>query len=293
MFAAPMYQLFADPLIRLVVAPLLFSAALAGLIRLAGRVGAGRRAAGASVAIAFVWLCALLLGLPEFPPTADGASIVYTVAAGLLIGAAFDLTDGQPAMVDIAAWAVGIALPIVASWWLAGAPPLVDTGTAPLTSATLTAVAWLIAELRLRRLAEDSRIGTVMLAMAALGLGVVAWVAGAEIERGLGIGLASAFAGFLVWNWPRARFAFGYALMFGGGAALFATAQRLAAGPGTLAPALILLMFVFFADSVSWRLRRGSDTAWRLLYPLVIAGLALLPVLLAAAAALIGRASTV
>ena len=132
-----------------------------------------------------------------------------------------------------------------------------------------------------------------MLAMAALGLGIVAWIAGAEVERGLGIGLAAAFAGFLLWNWPRARFDFGYALMLGGGAALFATGQRLAAGPGTLAPAMILLMFVFFADSVSWRLRRGSDVAWRVLHPLVIAGLALLPAILAAAAALIGKASVV
>lgn len=293
MFAAPMTQFLADPLIRLVVAPLLFSAVLTGAIRFAGRVGAGRRAAGASVAIAFVWLCALLLGLPEFPPAADGSAIVYAVAAGLLIGAAFDLADGHTPTVDVAAWAIGIGFPVAASWWLAGAPPLVDTGAAPLTNATLTAVAWLIAELRLRRLAEDSRIGTVMLAMAALGLGSVAWIAGAEVERGLGIGLAAAFAGFLVWNWPRARFAFGYALMLGGGAALFATAQRLATGPGTLAPALILLMFVFFADSVSWRFRRGSDAAWRVLHPLVIAGLALLPVILAAAAALIGKASAV
>jgi hypothetical protein len=288
-----MTQFLADPLVRLVAAPFLFAAVLAGLIRLAGRAGAGRRAAGAAVAVTFAWLCALALGVPEFPPAADGSAIVYVVTAGLLIGTAFDLADGQTAVSEILAWGIGIAFPVVSAWWLAGAPPLIDTGTAPLVNAALIAGAWLVAELRLRRFAGDLRIGAVMMGMAAAGLGIVAWIAGAEVERGLGLGLAAALAGLLAWNWPRARFAFGYALMLGGGAALFGTAQRLSTGPGELAPALVLLMFVFFADSVSSRLKRGSDAAWQAIHPLAIAALALLPVMLAAAAALIGKASAV
>ena len=68
-----MTQIFADPFIRLFVLPFAFTVILIGVIRFAGRNGGPNRAAGAAVALAFVWLCGLILGIPNFPPPASGA----------------------------------------------------------------------------------------------------------------------------------------------------------------------------------------------------------------------------
>lgn len=281
-----MTQIFADPFIRLFVLPFAFTVILVGLIRFVGREGSSR-AAGGTVALAFVWLCGLILGIPDFPPPASSAALAYIVTVGVVVGAAFDLMDGKSVAVG---WVAGLVFALISSWWMGGAPPFFNTDKGNIVVVLALAATWLIVQLRLRRLSQDARLPTAMLIMAAFGLGIVAWIAGAAEELGLAFGLTSALVGFFVWNWPRPHFPLGNGMVISAGAAIMTLAFRLVEGAPTMLPALIILGFVFFADTVSWRARWGPKALWGAVHPFMLAALCLLPLGLAAAAARIGIA---
>ena len=81
-----MAELFQDPLNRALIFPFAGSVVLALLIRFLGRAEMGRHYAAAAVGAVFIWVCGMVLGIPEFPPRADSSAIAYIVLLGWLIG---------------------------------------------------------------------------------------------------------------------------------------------------------------------------------------------------------------
>ena len=63
-----MSSVFADPVIRLIAAPMITSLILAGVIRWIGAGGRGEQIAGGAVAVVFAWAAAFELGVPLYPP---------------------------------------------------------------------------------------------------------------------------------------------------------------------------------------------------------------------------------
>jgi hypothetical protein len=274
-----MNALLADPLVRLIAAPLVATLLLAGLIRWIGADGRGEQIAGGAVAIVFAWFAAFELGAALYPPAAEDNALVYLIAAALVVGMPFDFWRPEHAPAARHAEA-GIALlfGLAAIVWLRGA---IDVWTG------LILIGWGIIVLRIHFVAaNDAPTAAVCLILGAAGLAAAAWAAGLEGERDLALALASAAAGYFLLNWLDREMRFGATLVLGGLGALLVLAVRLIETTQSIAPALVILGFVFFADAPVRRLvgRRRAPRA----LPLLTALAALLPIVLAALAAYIG-----
>lgn len=120
-----------------------------------------------------------------------------------------------------------------------------------------------------------------MLFGAALGLGGVALVSASLALGQLAFALATAVGGFMLWNWPKARDEFGLVGVFGAGGAwliLLGLVLLLTDAPPM---ALALLGLVFFADALSERLPPRGGSLGRVLRPVYLVVIAVIPIVLA------------
>lgn len=268
-----------NPAFQSVVLPFLLAAAIAGLIRLAGGGGRGALLAGAAVGLTVLVVYAVVLGMPPYPPRSSGQKLFYVTAAGLVLGIGLDLGRVRGRILVV----LLLAFVAAASVWV-GWPAWKRLAAAPetwLPAATLLLL--LIAAVPLARAAPNGISAAVMLLVGALGLAVVALTANSASLSQIASAVGAAVGGFLVWNWPKARFPVAAALLFGAMGAFAALATQAAlftrADPWTLAP----LVLVFLAAGPAARLTFGGGAARAALSPLVIGFCAALPAALAVA----------
>jgi hypothetical protein len=276
-----MIAVFADPVVRLIVAPLIAVLVLGGLIRWVGTGERGEQISGAAVPVVFAWVAAFELGAPLYPPSADDNSIMYLLAAGVLIGLPFELLLAQETpQARHAEAGVALLYGLAAVGWIRG---VIDISTASVV------IAWGIVVIRMHLVAAaDAATASSLLAVAAGGLGAAAWASGLEGERDLAIALASAASGYFVLHWLNPAMRFGAILVLGGLGALLILTVRLLAATQAIAPALLILGFIFFADAPARRLLGRRIVRLRWAMPIFAALASLLPIGLAALAAYIG-----
>lgn len=279
-----MPAIFNDPIIRFFAIPFVASLVLASLIRWVGSHGRGEQAAGASVGIVFAWAAAYELGPQIWPPSADDNNMFYMIAAGLLIGVTFDFARSafvgkkETPRVRYVEMALALLFGLAASIWGRGH---LDWWTFMLVAA------WGIVALRITIVAQDnSPVAAAMLASAAAGLSAVAWAAG--LETNLAFQFAAAAGGYFLLNWIDPRLRFGMTMILTGAGALMLVGLRLSNTTYAVAPSLLILGFVFFADAPVRRLFGTRKLPERWLMPILTALASLLPIALAALAAHIG-----
>lgn len=267
-----------NPAFQSAVLPFLVAAVAAGLIRLAGGSGRGALLAGAAVGLALLVVYVVVLGMPPLPPRSSGQKLFYIAAAGLVLGVGLDLgrVRGRVLVVLLL-----LAFVAAASVWV-GWPAWKRVAAAPGTwMPALTLLLLMIATVPLPRAASNGVSAAVMLLIGAAGLAMVALTANSASLSQIAGALAAAVGGFLVWNWPKARFPVSAALLFGAMGAFAALTTQAAlftrADPWTLAP----LVLVFLAAIPAARLRIGSGAVHAALSPLVIGFCAALPAALA------------
>lgn len=248
--------LLSDPLAQGIATPLLAALILAGLIRLL--TGAGRSAAcAAAAAIAFLLAYALILGLPPATPRSAMQKIFYVVAAGAVIGVIIDLVTSARAPL----WLAAVLGPSLGLAWLAEArlrAPDQETWIllAPLWIAGIAVAA------RVVSLVERGIDAPIMVLAASIGLGAIALIGNSASYAQLAFALAAATGGFLLWNWPRARFRWAGAGLLGATAALVVMAQALVLFSRASRPAIAALILIFIADLVG-RPLLPSAGIWR------------------------------
>ena len=276
-----MTSVLADPVLRLIAAPMIASMILAGLVRWIGAGGRGEQIAGAAIAVVFAWVAAFELGAPLYPPEAADNSLLYLIAAGLAVGMPFDFwrTDAFPAARHVEAGAA-LLLGLLAIVWLRG---IIDAWTG------IILIAWGIVVLRVQFVAtNDAPTSSALLALAAAGIGAAAWASGLGGERNLAFALASAAVGYFLLNWLDPTMRFGATIVLGALGALLVLAIRLFEATPAIAPALMILGFVFFSDAPARRLLGRRINRWRWAMPLFAALASILPIGLAALTAYIG-----
>lgn len=245
----PTMPSLADPLVQTLL-PLVVAFVLAGVLRTL----AGRRAAIAGAALAFLFAHVLILGLPALPPRSAVQKLAYMAAGGLLIGAVVDLLHAGRAARLVAAWA----------WLTVGAAWMVEARLAgPAAGLVAPGIAWAVGLVALWRIERWSGAGIrapVMVAAAAAGLGGVTLFAVAApvapIAR-LGFALALALAGFLAWNWPVARWPFAGIGLVGLAVAAGLIAVQLATVGSAAPAALAAVALVALSADAAHRLRLG------------------------------------
>lgn len=244
-----MLDLFDDLAFQTAVVPLVAGVAATGLLRGVGGQAGGKRLATAGIGVAFLATFALIIGLPAFPPPSSLGKLFWGAAAGLALGGVADaLALGErKAAIAVAVWLLAsltwIALPALTGW--------ADTGVAvPL----LAVGAWIACRRAPRRQGEDGPTApaAVLLALA-LAIGGTALIGSSAAVAQMAFGLAAATGGFLLWNWPVERHAWGvsgqiasgFALLLAAVLAFFTEARAevlLLALPALFAPAIVAVV---------------------------------------------------
>lgn len=282
-----MAEYFQDPFNRAFIVPFFGSLVLTLLIRFLGRAEMGRHYGAAAVGAIFIWVCGMVLGIPEFPPRADSSAIAYIVLLGWLIGLGldtFDHTSHRSAAFELIALVLFGAAVI---WWLNGAPSQFAGFGMGLAGGAIALVFWLMTVVRIRWVAQDPRIATIMMIMIAAGLGLIGMLAVLPSDRDLAFGLAAALAGYLTVNLPTGRVPFSSAVLLASGVAVLVIGTRLSQTNDISGVALTLIVLVVFADTVSRRIEVGPLFLRTAVKLAALVGLSLIPLALAAAATLV------
>ena len=267
-----MIELLQHPAAESAGLPLLLAVVLAGLIRLAGGPGRGRQMAGLAVPLAFLVTWYVLFDLPPWPPRSAGQKLGYAVLLATALGLLLDVERGRPSIRTAGAVLAGAGAAAWVAWPMLAR---LEAGPAALAAGV---VGW-----RLARPAERGTDTPVIGLVLAVGLAVVAMTAASAAIAQTAGAVAAALGGYLLWNWPVARFWAGGPLVLAVAAALGALATQALlftkGHPGALAP----LVLVAFADAAAARLGigAGGGVLARALQPVVLALLAAVPAALA------------
>ena len=282
-----MVDLLNNPIILLFVLPFFGTILMTGLIWLLGRNDSGIALANASVGAAFAWISALVLGTPAFPPAFNSSAILSATVALLIIGILLDLfLTAETKFGRSIETSAFILSAIGAVTWMQGG---IDIWSIPIL------IGWGLTIFNLQRVGtrtapsrgNSGNWATLLIVLASLGLGIIAWISDIVVDRDLAFGLAASALGFYVWNWPRPRLFFGRSILLAGGGGMLMIALRLLEQAPPLAPAIILLGFIFFIDSALRNLPARFATILKISPSLTIIVLAAIPILLAAVAAVI------
>jgi len=268
--------LLEDPWIQFGALPALVAFVATGILRFAAGAALGPKIACSGAALAFVVGFGLTIDPDSF--TFDRTAMV--LAAALALGLVTDLV-----FADIRALrrTLVIVAPLLALIWLRGAA-FDASGTVPAILFGASFVAIAVIAYSFSDFEPTDAAPPVLLAMAALGIGLVLFYSGARLEGGLALGAAAATAGFFLWNWPGHRFANGAGLMIGIMAPLLSIAAGALIEGSASRLGLALIVLVFFADKV-FRLPSVGGRAGRLIQPVLLAAVCGLVVLAAVAAA--------
>ncbi|MBX7201221.1 MAG: hypothetical protein K1X51_17780 [Rhodospirillaceae bacterium] len=263
------------------VLPFALTLVFTGALRLGLGAERGARLAGAAVVAGFLIAWAIVWR-PGWMPTEPFARIGHIALGAMLMGLLVDAVIQRRFATFIAAAGV-VAVSAVAS----------VTGTLtpgwPLPVSNLSLIGGLIALAlavlaRLDRLRGDTTVVLVITAMVALAAAAIAGVAHDTPLSVTAVMLALSLAAYGVIA-ALIPLPVGDAIVLGAGATLLAIVWALAASHPAVRPALLLLPLMLFADGTARRVPLPKARISGLLFPVVLAGVAGLPLLLAAAVA--------
>ena len=259
-----------NPLFQSATLPFAAGLLLVGVLRLLGGPARGPAWAvvGAAAALALAYF--VIFGLPPFPPRASSHKMPYLIGAGTLLAAAAGLLRpaGARAAILVLVWiGLGVA-------WLAES----KLRSGDILPALLVLAAALAAGAGFVRSAGAAVDSAAIVLVASLGLAGIAFLSrSASIAQGAGA-LAAACGAYLIWNWPKPRFAFGAAGVLG----LAVPAILIAAQMGLYTRAepisLALLVLTPFAALPLSRLELAPERHRTALRPLLAGTLGAIPV---------------
>lgn len=270
--------LLGDPAVQSLAVPGLAAFVAAGILRAGLGREKGARFAAAAVGLGLIAAYLVIFRLPPLPPVASTQKLFYVLSGGLLLGAVLDWL-GDPLLLR---WPLILGALLGLLYWL-GLPRLAgEAGAATLVLLAALFAGFVIAAARLDDLRKSASLDApVLLMIASLGLAAIALLGHAPGHAQLGLALAAAGGGVLLWNWPKRRFEFGASFLFGAALPFFAVAAVLALFDRPSFSGLALLLLVFFADLPARRVKFGSGPlaeaaapVWLALVALVPAGLA-------------------
>ena len=282
-----MLDIFQDPLYRAAILPFGGTVILALVVRVLGGADLGRHYTGAVVGAVFLWVCGMVLGIPEFPPRADSSAVAYILLIAWVLGLGLDLLERLGYWNSTFEFVILAILGAGIIWWLNGADlEFLTRGTEGLTAAIIYMV-WLLLAGRFRTVSKDAHIPAIMMTITATGVGIAAWIAVLPADSELAFGLASALLGFFVLNLPGGRNPFSSSLLLAGSAALLVISIRLLQTVDISGIALLILVLIGYADTVSKHADFGPRFAQPVIKILALILLSAIPVALTAAATLV------
>jgi hypothetical protein len=267
---------FHHPAVQSVLLPLLLASILTGAIRLFGGKHWGARLASVAITITLLIAFVQLLGVSPWVPRTGMQKLFYVIIMGLIVSIVVEIRVKERSRIFFA----GIVWLTLSYLWLAW-PQLKTPNLSLLAQFGIVYLAASLSFWRLAELREQNLTPVVMILLAAIGLAGVAFVSGSLSIAQLAITLAAAIGGFALWNWPDSRFPLRAAGVIAVGVALLALVAVTFLLTDASPIALIPLIFIFFANTVSRRLPAGTGRLRQALEPIYLALTAAVPVALA------------
>jgi hypothetical protein len=225
---------------------------------------------------------------PGWIPVTDVRRVVHIAVGAALLGLALDALKPHRVITGIlvAGFLVGSAFASVTGIVVPKAP--ISAADGVMTGAL--ALVALFALVRFDAMRERALSLTVLLTVVAIGLAVLAAIAGNETLRDLAVVLAAALAGyFLFVAFTGVPASDGLVLI--SAAPMMAMIWALARNYPDMRLALLCLPLVLFAETTALRIPLPAARISALLYPLILAGLVGLPLVLAALIAFVTSGS--
>lgn len=264
-----------------IVLPFALTLVFTGALRLGLGAERGARLAGAAVIAGFLIAWAIVWR-PGWMPAEPFARIGHIALGALLMGLLVDALIRRRFATFIAAVGV-VAVSVVASVTGTLTPRWPLPGDSLILIGALTVLALAVLA-RLDRLRADATVVLVITAMLALAVAAVAAVAHDVPLSVTAVMLALSVAAYAVIA-ALIPLPVGDAIVLGAGATLLALTWALAATHPAVRPALLLLPLMLFADGTARRVPLPKARISAVLFPVVLAGVAGLPLILAAAVA--------
>ncbi|HYG86866.1 MAG TPA: hypothetical protein VD978_11465 [Azospirillum sp.] len=263
-----------DPFLQSSVLPLVLALVAVGVLRLAGGPDIGRRLAVAGIVLTFLGVFAFVVGVPAFPPPSSMGRLFWCAVAGLAVGIVADGAGlkGAKASVLIAAWLAGSLL------WLT--LPALSSPSAALVAVPVLAAGGWVAFGRLPAGKDGPATSSAVLLALSLTVGGTALAGSSASLAQTALAMAAATGGFLLWNWPVERHAWGVS-----GRVAFGIPVLLAAALAFFTQArvevLLLALPVVFVDRLRARLPVPDTAVGRALATAAITVLAVVPAMIA------------
>ncbi len=265
-----------NPWIMLGAIPATIAVLSIGLLRFAAGKDLGQRLASTGAGIGLLVAYALLR--PVSPLAEDRMALL--LVGFVAVGAMGDFFFGK---VRLLLQTLIIAMPLLAFVWLAGGTlETASTGTMMVFGLAFAAIA--IVGFSLSN-TDPKRSGTtVLVAMAALGIGLVLLLGGDRVTANVALSTAAVAIGFFAWNWPTQRFPAAGGLLIGVAGPILALGAAAALDGTTNRLGLALIVLVFFAHRM-FRLPVFGGRVGRAAEPILLAAVSAIVVLAAVAAA--------
>lgn len=232
-----------NPITQTVIIPIVVSFVAVGLLRLVGGSDRGRWLAALGIGLGLIAAYWVTFGIPDFPPVGASRKMFAILVIAAILGLTSDLMRLPTMVARILTALVGVA----AILWIGGDKALGEVWPSGvvvlLLMVVMAAAGW-----RLGEQAEQPTEGGVPLLVTALGMAIVAFIGNTASSAQLAGATAAALGGFLLWNWPKARFRLGPSGLMPVLALLAALATQLALFTKIGAYVLIPLGFALFAD---------------------------------------------
>ena len=226
-----------SPFITLCILPFVATLLITAAIRFFGGHSTNDRLGSASAGVCIVWVTALVLGMPEFPPPRGGNALPVILMAGLILGSLLDqflpVFHGRAKLWDTV---LDFAFAIGAITWYRGELDLWGF---------LIFAGWGTLQIRTRRYKEKNTIPAVMMFLSAAGLFIIAWTGNSLSDGNLALGVFSVTLGLSVWLSFNRSFSIGYGYLWGGFTAQLLIAFRIIEANPALAAPIAILGFIF------------------------------------------------
>jgi hypothetical protein len=268
--------------------PLLLAFVLAFGLRLALGAERALRYVGLAVPIAFL-IAWLFIGRPGWHAYDPTGRLAHIVLGATLLGLALDFF-ALPRMVMLGASAVFFA---VCAWaelfggiFSGHVPHASELLALVLAVAIAVGALWRVDVLRRRELAHlgATHATLIQLMMMAFSLAAVALASNTAPLHVAGVSLAFALLGFLacVWIMRLEAFVLPHVIMLASLTCVLAIAWAIGAQAPRTLPGIALTGLILFADGTADRVPLPKAGISRILYPLILAGMSLAPIALAA-----------
>lgn len=237
---------FNEPVIMLMLLPILITIIGHGLFRYFAGEGLGHTLANSSLTIAFIVTFTIYYGLPSLPIRTSTDQLFFICFISLCFGY---LQDRYP-KIGFLSPASHLAIMVLVVFWIYAADIPSPFEKAELFSLAYITIIAIILFLKLEDIQYNDLQAPVALFWAAVGLYVVSKGASIPLSENLMMILIASIGSYLILNFPHPKFPFGASALYPCNLIILSVAMNMYSVDHSLAFSLVILTSIFYTQNI-------------------------------------------